>query len=95
MQSYYFFPRCTNFGVYKIFYVYVNNEGVPHDTPSRDEKQVPLYQIDILIRGFLAFYCNLKITGIVNFTRTESPFCIPAVQLGMLRMTRIASTSNN
>ena len=77
------------------FYVYVNNEGVPHDTPSRDEKQILLYQTLILITGFLAFYCNLKITGIVNFTRTESPFCIPAVQLGMLRMTRIASTSNN
>ena len=24
-----------------------------NDTPSRDEKQVLLYQIDILIRGFL------------------------------------------
>ena len=73
----------------------ITKESVSDDTPSRDEKQVPLYQIDILIIGFLAFYCNLKITGIVNFTRTESPFCIPAVQLGMLRMTRIASTSNN
>ena len=73
----------------------MTKESVSDDTPSRDEKQVPLYQIDILIIGFLAFYCNLKVTGIVNFTRTESPFCIPAVQLGMLRMTRIASTSNN
>ena len=69
--------------------------SLQNDTLSRDEKQVLLYQIDILIIGFLAFYCNLKVTGIVNFTRTESPFCIPAVQLGMLRMTRIASTSNN
>lgn len=31
----------------------MTKESVSDDTPSRDEKQVLLYQIDILIRGLL------------------------------------------
>ena len=42
---------------------------------------------------FIIFYCNLNITGTVNFTRTAFPFCLPGSHFGMLFTTRTASLS--
>ena len=39
-------------------------------------------------------YCNRNVTGRVKRTRTGSPLCLPGVQLGMLRMMRMASASS-
>ena len=42
----------------------------------------------------IGYYCNLKLTGTVNFTRTGLPRCIPGFHLGMDFMSRIASLSS-